>query len=241
MDASRFDTLARSLGAPRSRRGLLATLTGTVLTAALGLGGRQAAAARKPAGARCSSNAKCASGTCIKYGRCKTRNGTLTGKCRCACDNDTQCGAGRICRRRACFSEVFARRRLRHLPAVRERRLRLLQHPDGGGGVSLPGGGRLPDRHLHEHCRVPGRLRLRRHQPAHRGSMLRWERADLLGAVRSGVGQGRVDGGGRDGQDAGGHGQPAAGTRPPTSPLCSPDLRQCPRLRLGAAMGRQRP
>ena len=37
MDASRFDTLARSLGAPRSRRGLLATLTGTVLTAALGL------------------------------------------------------------------------------------------------------------------------------------------------------------------------------------------------------------
>jgi hypothetical protein len=105
MDASRFDTLARSLGAPRSRRGLLATLTGTVLTAALGLGGREAAAARKPAGARCSSNAKCASGTCIKYGRCKTRNGTLTGKCRCACDNDTQCGAGRICRRRACFSE----------------------------------------------------------------------------------------------------------------------------------------
>jgi hypothetical protein len=38
-------------------------------------------------------------------GPAKKSNGRLTGKCRCACTTDTQCGTGRICRRRACFSQ----------------------------------------------------------------------------------------------------------------------------------------
>jgi hypothetical protein len=105
MDDRRFDTLARSIGVIRSRRTLLTTLSGAVLAGALGLVEPEVAAARKRASARCGSNAECASGRCLKYGPCKTSNGRLTGKCRCACTTDTQCGAGRICRKRACFTQ----------------------------------------------------------------------------------------------------------------------------------------
>jgi hypothetical protein len=107
MDYRRFDTLARAIGAIRSRRAVLTTLTGSVLAGAVGLADREAVAAGKHADAKCSDNSECASGRCLKYGRCK-KNGQLTGKCRCSCKNDTQCGTGRICRRRACFSTCTA-------------------------------------------------------------------------------------------------------------------------------------
>jgi hypothetical protein len=71
MDASRFDTLARSLGANRSRRSVLVALTGATLAGALGLVEPEVAAARKRASARCGSNAECASGLCLKYGPCQ--------------------------------------------------------------------------------------------------------------------------------------------------------------------------
>ena len=103
MDDRRFDSLARSIGAIRSRRRVLAALTGAALAGTLSLDEREVSAAPKPADAKCSQDTECASGTCIRYGRCR-KDGRLTGKCRCACDNDTECGTGRNCRHRACFS-----------------------------------------------------------------------------------------------------------------------------------------
>ena len=104
MDDRRFDSLVRSISAIRSRRRVLAVFTGSALGTALGLGAlREADAALKPADAKCSSDTQCASGTCITYGKCK-KHGRLTDKCRCACDDDPECGTGRKCRNRACFS-----------------------------------------------------------------------------------------------------------------------------------------
>jgi hypothetical protein len=104
MDDRRFDTLARSIGAIRSRRSVLATLTAAALAGKLGLDERAEAAAPKPSDAKCSSDAQCISGTCLKYGKCK-KDGKLTGKCRCACDTHEDCGTDRLCRNRACFSK----------------------------------------------------------------------------------------------------------------------------------------
>ena len=105
MDDRRFDTLARSIGAIRSRRGVFATLTSAAIAGTLGLDERVEASNHKLADAKCSSDTQCTSGTCLKYGRCKKRNGRLTGKCRCACDTDPACGAGKVCRQRACFNQ----------------------------------------------------------------------------------------------------------------------------------------
>jgi hypothetical protein len=106
MESSQFDTLARSIGKLRSRRTVVAALVSSALGGTLRLGHREAAAAPKPADAKCSSDTQCASGTCLKYGKCK-KHGKLTGKCRCACAEDTECGTGRICRERACFSQCL--------------------------------------------------------------------------------------------------------------------------------------
>jgi hypothetical protein len=95
MDEQRFDTLAKSIGALRSRRRMLTALSGTALAGALGLRGREAAAAPKPANAKCSSDTQCASGTCIKYDTCR-KNGKFTGRCRCACTG-TDCPTGHTC------------------------------------------------------------------------------------------------------------------------------------------------
>ena len=107
MDEQRFDTLAKSIGALRSRRRVLTALSGAALAGALGLGSREAAAAIKPAAAKCSSDDQCASGTCIKYGTCKNK-GNFTGKCRCACSAQDECPPDQTCSNKsgpigACF------------------------------------------------------------------------------------------------------------------------------------------
>ena len=104
MDEQRFDSLARSIGALRSRRRVLTVLPGAVLAGRLGLPAREAAAAPKPGDATCSRGSQCASGTCIKYGKCK-KNGKLTGKCRCGCTDDSDCNTAdvNVCRNGACF------------------------------------------------------------------------------------------------------------------------------------------
>jgi hypothetical protein len=109
MDEQRFDTLAKSIGALRSRRRVLTALSGAAVAGGIGLGGRDAAAAPKPANAKCSSDTQCASGTCIRYGTCK-KNGRLSGKCRCACSIDFQCPTGQTCSNQpnavgACFPQ----------------------------------------------------------------------------------------------------------------------------------------
>ncbi len=103
MDDHRFDALTRWVDTSQSRRGVLRTLAGSALGAALGLGAlRKADAAIKPANAKCSSDAQCASGTCIQYGKCK-KAGKLTGKCRCSCTETALCPTGKSCRNGACF------------------------------------------------------------------------------------------------------------------------------------------
>jgi hypothetical protein len=109
MDGQRFDTLAKSIGALRSRRRVVTALSGAALAGALGLGGREAAAAPKPANAKCSSDTQCASGTCIRYDKCK-KNGKFTGKCRCACSATNECPTGQTCSNQpdevgACFPQ----------------------------------------------------------------------------------------------------------------------------------------
>src|SRR4051794_32083815 len=108
MDEQRFDTLAKSIGALRSRRRVLTALSGAALAGALGLGGREAVAVLKLANAKCSSDTQCASGKCIKYDTCK-KDGNFTGKCRCACSDDFQCPSGQTCKQPgplgACFPE----------------------------------------------------------------------------------------------------------------------------------------
>src|SRR5215213_8371122 len=96
MDEQRFDALAKSIGALRSRRRVVTALSGAAFAGVLGLGSREAAAALKPAAAKCSSDTQCASGTCIKYDTCKKR-GKFTGKCRCACSATDGCPAGQTC------------------------------------------------------------------------------------------------------------------------------------------------
>jgi hypothetical protein len=104
MEDRRFDTLARSIWAIRSRRGVLAALTGAALAGTLGLDEREVAAAPKPANAKCNSDTQCASGTCIKYAKCK-KHGKLTGKCRCSCSETALCPTDKTCRNGACFSD----------------------------------------------------------------------------------------------------------------------------------------
>ena len=104
MDEQRFDTLARSIGALRTRRSVLTALAAAAVAAAPGLGGREAAAALKRGGAKCSSGSQCASGACIQYDVCK-KHGRLTGKCRCGCTTDDDCPSGKTCRNGACFRD----------------------------------------------------------------------------------------------------------------------------------------
>jgi hypothetical protein len=108
VDEQRFDTLARSIGAIRSRRSVITALSGAAVAGVLCLGSRETAAAPKPAGAKCGSDTQCASGTCIQYGKCK-KNGKLTGKCRCACSATDVCPTAKTCSNQpneigACFS-----------------------------------------------------------------------------------------------------------------------------------------
>jgi hypothetical protein len=92
MDGSRFDDLAKSFGAQRTRRGMLGALAGAAL-AAVGFGKAASARTCRSVGNACSTNGDCCSANCVTEGRTRKI-------CRCTADRDCPggvCLAGDCC------------------------------------------------------------------------------------------------------------------------------------------------
>ncbi len=112
MDEARFDDLTRSLAGTASRRWIVRRLAGVALGAALaGLGLEEAAAKCVVLGKGCKSGSQCCSGFCQRHGKC-TKDGKLTGKCKCRCPTGTTacgsracCGQGQQCQNGACAGD----------------------------------------------------------------------------------------------------------------------------------------
>ncbi len=99
MDDVRFDDWTRSLVVSASRRVALKTLAGGALGALLmRVGVAEGEAACAPHGTACKgTTGGCCSGFCEHTGKC-SKNGKLTGKCRCRCpEGTTKCGTKRCC------------------------------------------------------------------------------------------------------------------------------------------------
>ena len=98
MDADQFDTLARSLTTPRSRRRLARVVSGLSLgglLTALGLG--EAAAATRIGGSPCTKDSQCKTGRCLRNDTCSCS--ARFPKCR---------GTGTVCYRRKCCTPECA-------------------------------------------------------------------------------------------------------------------------------------
>jgi hypothetical protein len=91
MDGSRFDHLARSLAATRSRRSALGALAGAAL-ASLGLAAASARTCRL-VGNTCAANGDCCSGNCVTEGRTRKI---------CRCSSPADCPAGDQCHTATC-------------------------------------------------------------------------------------------------------------------------------------------
>jgi hypothetical protein len=88
VDGSRFDALARTLVAARSRRALLKkVLAGGTVLATLGRREPAAAARPKPVGARCHADAQCATNLCER----------TTRQCIASCAQEGSCASPGLC------------------------------------------------------------------------------------------------------------------------------------------------
>ena len=114
MDAQRFDTLSRSVGAETSRRYMPRATVGGALGLLVGLGalGDGALAKKGFDGDRCKNNKNCGTGLECRGGKQKKRDNK--GKCRhedgCgkkggACKNNGDCCGSRKCRDKKCRSQ----------------------------------------------------------------------------------------------------------------------------------------
>lgn len=86
MEAARFDTLSRDVGAKAGRRGMLKTLVGGML-GVVGLAAAGDAALGKKDCSKdkdCSNNKVCKNNTCVE------------------CKNDSNCNGGRVCEKKKC-------------------------------------------------------------------------------------------------------------------------------------------
>lgn len=116
MDGPYFDDWTRLLATTTgSRRAALRLLGGGVLGVVLGWRGAGEAAAACAAHAKaCKGDGGCCSGFCERKGKC-SKNGKLTGKCRCRCPQGTTecgtkgcCGAGEDCQGGQCVPAAGA-------------------------------------------------------------------------------------------------------------------------------------
>jgi hypothetical protein len=96
MNSDRFDAWTVVVASVSSRRAALRAAAAGAFAAALGTTRVRRVSAATDADQKCSQDSDCDSGVCFTAGKCK-KNGKLTGKCRCGCDTDGDCPAGKDC------------------------------------------------------------------------------------------------------------------------------------------------